>query len=127
MIIALGSNENPTHHMEQAVAKLIGLFASEVSFSGQLWTEPISIKSKPFLNMLALAHTGHSLTQISKALRYIERAVGGSREEHKHCIVRIDIDVLQYGEQRYHEADWERDYVKELLCDLEHTTEGDPA
>jgi hypothetical protein len=32
--------------------------------------------------------------------------------------VTIDLDLLQYDEQRYHEKDWQRPYVSLIINDI---------
>ena len=115
LIIALGSNTNQMRCMNEAETKLKTLFGDNVTFSEHTWTKPIGMDSPLFLNTLAIIDTKHNLTQIKRALRHIEHSVGGSKMARKRNIVRMDIDILQYGEDRYHEEDWERDYIQKLL------------
>ena len=41
--------------------------------------------------------------------------MGRTAEDRRLGIVRIDLDLLQYDDTRFHLRDWERPYVK-LLC-----------
>lgn len=41
--------------------------------------------------------------------------MGRTQEDRTAGIVRIDLDLLQYDNDRYHLRDWERDYIKKLL------------
>lgn len=117
LIIALGSNHNQEKNIETAKSRLHDTFKSDVVFTQSIWTEPIGIESDMFLNCLAFILTKHKLTQVQKVVKNIERLCGSTKGERRENIIRMDIDILLYGEQRMHEGDWEREYVKTLIKD----------
>ena len=51
-------------------------------------------------------------------LKEMEKEMGRTPEEREQGIVRIDLDLLLFDQQRYHERDWERDYIRRLLDDF---------
>ena len=68
-----------------------------------------------YLNQLVEATTALTADELTQALKDIEQQMGRTQEDRRRGIVRIDLDLLLYGEQRYHLRDWERPYVKALL------------
>lgn len=117
-ILALGSNVSQEANMLKAKGMIERLLDGDVVFSEYMWTNPIGVDSDKFLNCLAIAHTDMDVAQFDMALKDIEHNLGSSKAEHQKGIVRIDIDVLLFGGQRYHEADWGRDYVKKMMAEL---------
>ncbi len=115
LILALGSNENQESNMQLAQHKLERLLNGEVVFSETMWTDPLGIESDRFLNCLAVGYTHHGVDQLYRALKQVERSIGSLRAERKRGVVKIDIDILLFGDQRYHASDWKRDYVSRLL------------
>lgn len=115
VILSLGANENQESNMQLAQYKLERLLSNQVIFSEMMWTTPIGIDSDQFLNCLAVAHTHHSFTQLHRALKQIERSLGSLRAERKRGVVKMDIDILLFGDSRYHIDDWQRNYVRRLL------------
>ncbi len=115
VILSLGANENQESNMQLAQYKLERLLSNQVIFSETMWTTPIGIDSDRFLNCLAVAHTHHSFTQLHRALKQIERSLGSLRAERKRGVVKMDIDILLFGDSRYHIDDWQRNYVRRLL------------
>ena len=53
---------------------------------------------------------------LGEVLKETERRLG--RTHNEDGIVAIDLDLLQYDDQKYHLRDWNRDYVKNLLNEL---------
>ncbi len=100
---------------QQSIATML----ADVAYSSSVWTEPIGMKTNSmFLNCVGVANTQYAYNQLRHAFKRIERRLGDSHGMRTTGCVRIDIDILQYNDTRYHEADWERPYMKELLADL---------
>ena len=117
MILALGSNYEQEHNVRYAMGRLRECFP-DIRFSRILWTEPIGIASDKFVNALAIGSSNDAVEDIVKNLKTIERECGRCSEDKARNIVRLDLDLLQYGELILREKDWERDYVQLLLRDL---------
>ena len=116
VIICLASNIDQKQHLEKAREQLT-LLLSEMHFTTEHWTEPVhSIRQEPYLNQLCKGTTTFGVNLFGELLKEIEKRLGRKHEEDG--IVTIDIDLLQYDNQRYHLRDWERDYVKDLLSEL---------
>ena len=116
IIISLASNENQEANMARAREQLTQLL-TEASFTSAIWTDPIhSIREDKYLNQLCQGTTTFGEGLLCEVLKEVEKRLGRTRNEDG--IVDIDLDLLQYDKQRFHLRDWERDFVKNLLCEL---------
>lgn len=123
LIFALGSNNEQEHNIAEAKHD-ISTILSDVVYSPSLWTEPIGISNKSlFLNCLGMANTQYAYNQLRHAFKRIERRLGDSHGLRTTGCVHIDIDILEYDGIKYHEADWNRPYMKELWKGLAVKTE----
>lgn len=124
IVIALGTNNDHEISMFKAQQQLEVLF-KDVVFTQQLWTDPIGSKGQnlpmgtPFLNCLAIAHTNHGAKQVASALKRIEVRCGDTRAHRMIGVVRMDVDLLLYNGERYHEEDWNRSYIQTLMKEIE--------
>lgn len=116
ILIALGSNFEQEKNVAFAMDELRTIFP-DVVFSKQLWTEPIGIVSDRFVNALCKATTDASIEQVTGMLKEIEKKCGRSQEDKFRNIVKLDLDLMQYGDERLREEDWKREYVRQLLHD----------
>lgn len=118
IIIVLGSNHEQEKNVGFAMNQLSQNFPG-VRFSRLLWTEPIGMENSPrFVNALAIAFTDLPEPTVVSVLKGIERQCGRTKEEKSQGIVKLDLDLLLYGDTRRKEEDWERDYVKQLLGEM---------
>ncbi|HEY9551231.1 MAG TPA: 2-amino-4-hydroxy-6-hydroxymethyldihydropteridine diphosphokinase [Prevotella sp.] len=117
-IVALGSNYRQQQHLNKAKAALRNVFGN-MRFTSEIWTEPIGMVSDMFLNCLGYAHTDLPLQELNTLLKAIENECGNSHELRCQNVVCLDIDVLWHGGKKFHEADWQRDYIKQLLTEIE--------
>ena len=97
IILALGSNSEQTIGMGKAKTLLMALLG-DVRFSKTIWTSPIGI--------------------LNAALKKIEHLCGDTSSNRKENVIKMDIDILQYGTEIRHEKDWSRPYIIELLNEL---------
>ena len=118
ILIALGSNHEQAKNVAFAMERLHSFFPG-ISFSRMLWTEPIGIASDRFVNALALADTDKEQEEVERILKQVEKECGRSREEKMRNIIRLDLDLLQRGTVRLREQDWERDYIRLLLQEMQ--------
>jgi 2-amino-4-hydroxy-6-hydroxymethyldihydropteridine diphosphokinase len=117
LIVALGSNNNQTNNLERAVSIIKSMF-NDAEFSSNMWTNPIGIESDMFLNKLAKFSTKYNLSEILKVLKQVEKDCGNTQNDRDNNIIPMDIDILQYGDKKMHEKDWERPYVRHLMSEL---------
>lgn len=119
IILAIGSNNNAESNIALAKMKIQSLF-KDVVFTEELWTDPIDMPegTEPFLNCLAKGYTRHGLSQIKMGLKRLERECGNSKAKRSGNIIVLDVDVLQYGDEKLKESDWQRYYIKKLIRQL---------
>ncbi len=116
IIISLASNENQEANLAAAREQLTQLL-TEVHFTSAIWTEPIhSIRQEAYLNQLCQGTTAFGEGLLCEVLKEIEKRLGRTKNEDG--IVAIDLDLLQYDNQRHHLRDWDRNYVKDLIGEL---------
>lgn len=118
IIISIGSNYNQKENISFAKKKLAGMLGEQTSFTRDMWTEPVGIQSEKFINCICISSTKHTLLQLTKAFKQLERKCERSKKNDLINKIPLDIDILLYGDQRYHEKDWERQYIQELLNDF---------
>lgn len=105
VIITLGSNYNQEENIRKAKERLKELFPN-ICFSEQKWTEPIAIVSDRFLNCIATFETSYPQAIIERYFKQIEKELGDSHENHKNGLVRIDIDLIKYGNKTIRDIIW---------------------
>lgn len=118
IIISIGSNYNQKENISFAKKKLTGMLGEQTSFTRDMWTEPVGIQSEKFINCICISTTRHTLLQLTKAFKQLEKKCERSKKNDLISKIPLDIDILLYGNQRYHEKDWERQYIQELLNDF---------
>lgn len=117
VIISLASNENQEGNLAKAKEQLTQLMA-EVHFTSAIWTDPVNTSRKePYLNQLCKGTTTFGEGLLCEVLKETEKRIG--RVHNEDGIVAIDLDLLEYDGQRHHLRDWNRDYVKNLISELQ--------
>lgn len=114
IIISIGSNTEQKKYIKQAKG-LLDKYFHDIKYSSSIWTNPIEIKSDQFLNCIGITETTLSLNDITNILKDIEISCDSSHKEHKMGIVKLDLDLLSYGDVKYHIDDWNRPYIRNLL------------
>ncbi len=115
IIIALGSNELPELHMEEATAELNNLFSS-IRWSPAVYTEPIAcLHPFPFLNRVAIAETSLDVEELHNMFKVLEKKLGRLSTSKQTGIIPIDIDLIQWNQQLLKPNDYDRVYVQEAL------------
>lgn len=116
IIISLASNFNQETNLEAARTALTQLL-TEVHFTSAIYTEPInSLRSEPYLNQLCSGTTAFGPNLLSEVLKETEKRQG--RTHNEDGIVTLDLDILQYDDEKFHHRDWDRPYVKNLINEL---------
>jgi 2-amino-4-hydroxy-6-hydroxymethyldihydropteridine diphosphokinase len=109
VIIALGSNSRQAAHIHWASERLSYLL-DDCRFSRMLWTADIKGSGRWYMNRLLVGKTELSVDDLQNLLKQIE-----SETRRTHEAVTIDLDLMLYDGQRYHEKDWQRPYVTMLI------------
>ena len=117
IIVALGTNFDQKKNAYTAESTLKTII-KDSHVSKYLWTKPVNMEnSDKFLNCLIFGKTHYGLSQLIKAFKQLEKKCGRSRSDEVRGIIKIDIDILQYGNEIFKKEDWDRDYVKELMLE----------
>ena len=109
VLIALGSNYHQSAHILWASQRLAALLA-DVTLSPILWTPDIHGRGLWYMNRLLRARTMLSPTQLTALLKQIEQETQRTKQH-----VTIDLDLMQYDDQRFHLDDWQRPYIQNLI------------
>lgn len=117
IVVALGSNFEAEKNIPLALRQLESEFG-EITTSRILRTKPIGLEgSDDFLNALAQFRTVLEYKELDVRLKQIETLCGRSHTV-KSADIAIDLDILLYGDELHHEADWQRPYIKTLSKEL---------
>lgn len=116
IILSVGTNFNYEQNAKLVKEKLTEEI-KEIQFSENLLTEPIGeIKSNgKFLNFLVYGSTEKRVEQFVSILKLIETQCGNTKFLRNEGKIAMDIDLLKYDNQRFHESDWTRDYIVKLM------------
>lgn len=120
VIISLGCNIDQEEKMQLAQQYIKDLL-HDVRFSSSVWTDPIDFDGDRFLNCVGLATTNHEMNQMARALKFIQHKCGDTKGKRRLNIIAMDIDILKWDTNRYHLDDWKRDYVKQLVAEVEQS------
>lgn len=95
----------------------------EVRFTQTIPTEPIGerFKGKQFFNAVMAGKTFMARNEVVEQLKRIEQLAGNTQDKRNMGVVEADIDLLMYDDERLHEKDWQRPYIKELVEELRIT------
>lgn len=120
IILSIGTNFNRESNAE-LVKGLISEVFHKVQFSEELLTEPVGdvLSDKKYLNFLACGFTEDEPEQIVAKTKQMETQCGNTEFLRNEGKIAMDIDLLKYDDQRFHENDWSRDYVKNLIKQFE--------
>lgn len=116
VLISIGSNINSHANVAKAIRLLAGILEG-AAVTPVVSTKPVGghqYKSD-FLNCLVKGNTALAMEELEARLKQIETQMGRTPDSKITGVVLIDVDILQYGEQKYHLKDWRRPYVLELL------------
>jgi 2-amino-4-hydroxy-6-hydroxymethyldihydropteridine diphosphokinase len=94
--LGLGSNIDRHTHLRAGLDALAGLLEG-MQLSPVFESEPVGIKSGPFLNLVVTGLTAMPLMALDRKLKFIEADNGRYAPDRKG--LPLDIDVLMYGQQ----------------------------
>lgn len=96
VFLGLGSNVERETHLHAGLEALAG-FLVEMSCSPVFESQPVGIKSGPFINFVVSGFTDLPLLELDRRLKVIEAENGRYAPDRKG--LPLDIDVLLYGDQ----------------------------
>ena len=112
VLIAIGSNERQSVNVQWASERLSQLL-DNIRLSSRLWTTDVKGSGRWYMNRLAAGNTLLTVPELEQQLKQLERATGRNQER-----VTLDLDLMQYDNDRYHLNDWPRPYIQRLLPDM---------
>lgn len=118
VILALGTNVNQERNMKQVMQLLVDTWP-DMKFTTQKWTQPIGMPSALFYNCLAYTEVEESLEELTEKVKNMERICGNSGAERALNRIQMDIDILLYGDKKLHIDDWQRNYIQELMNEID--------
>lgn len=118
VILALGTNVNQERNMKQ-VRQLLAATWPYMKFTTQKWTQPIGMPSDLFYNCLAYTKVEETLEELTEKVKNMERICGNTGAERSLNRIQMDIDILLYGNNKLHIDDWQRDYIQELMNEID--------
>lgn len=115
VLLSIGSNTNARLNIKHAIEQLHFIFPS-IQFTQTTETEPFGMNFKNiFFNTLAYMQTSLDKDDLIKQFKRIEKEMGRLPNHKKNGIVIIDIDLIKWNDQILKPEDFKRDYIKELL------------
>ena len=96
--LCIGSNTEAENNVAKAHVLLTTLLP-DIRWEEARWTEPVDFPNPAlFLNQMATFSTTLSSDEVRHRFKEIERQCGRQPEDKAQGIVRMDIDLLTYGE-----------------------------
>lgn len=121
ILIALGTNviADRIRFVETCLEQIF----EEVRFTQTIPTEPIGerFNGKQFYNAVMAGKTFMARNEVVEQLKRIEQLAGNTMDKRNMGVVEADIDLLMYDDEKLHEKDWQRPYIKELVEELRIT------
>lgn len=116
VILSIGCNHNHTNQIHHAKEYLSKMFPG-ITFSDAILNPAIGkpADAPPYSNMLARFTTSLSEVALKEELKKAEELLGDTPEKRGKGTIMMDLDILQYGNEKRHLPDWERSYIKKLL------------
>ena len=119
VILSLASNVRQEENIIMAEERLQSLF-SAISFSRMMRTEAIGVSvSKEYINVIATGSTRLEYDALKAAIKALEHDMGRTEKGKHDGMIPIDIDIMQYGGQRYKADDWHKPFNVILLKEME--------
>ncbi|GAB6949317.1 hypothetical protein JCM15640A_09020 [Hoylesella timonensis 4401737 = DSM 22865 = JCM 15640] len=119
LLIALGTNVNQKQNMLKAM-NLLRKTWHDILFTKSKWTKPIGMDTDLFYNCLAYAKVDEDLPHVQQILKNIEKACGNTETDRAHQKIQMDIDILMFCTHKLHEQDWQRNYIQELIQEIDY-------
>ena len=117
-LLCLGSNFYRTAHLAYARRDL-KVFFPDIRFAPEMETEAIGSRFlSPFSNQVAKMETSLTAEEIRAILKQIERDNGRLPEDKAQGVVKLDIDLLKFGDEVLKPADLALPYVQAGLKEL---------
>lgn len=119
VIVGLGSNIDPTTHIEKALTQIKTRF-SDILTSEFVITKPIGYKDQAdFCNGAVRFLTDLSMEELKTWLLNVEDTLGRIRTENKNSPRTIDLDILVWNGEIVDKDVEHRDFLKNAIAALQ--------
>lgn len=98
VILSLGSNLQPAHHLGRAVQALRQRFGP-VTASSAYRTAAVGFDGPDFVNNAVALHTGLDVQALDAWLHALEDAEGRDRSQPRYSSRTLDVDIVFYGDR----------------------------
>lgn len=125
IVLCMGSNQDGALHLQQAHSLLLeaGL---RLQWANSQVTQPIDCPCpNNFVNQVGVGYTHYDYPRLKQKLKEIESQCGRRPEDKQAGIVKLDIDLLRFGDQYYKPYEWDRAYIKEGLKEIQASETDD--
>ena len=112
VLIAIGSNSLQSVHVQWA-SQWLSNFLDQCRLSRCLWTPDIKGTGHWYMNRLVRGTTTLSSAALQQLLKNIESETARTPQR-----VTLDLDILLFDQTIYHEKDWQRKYVTDIINDI---------
>ena len=118
-ILSLSTNLPNPEIIHITAEKLRGILDG-MRLSETIRTEPVGMsESTPdYFNAIAIGHTSMGYDYLRSMLKGMEIDAGRTHEKSATGIIPLDIDILMYGDKKYKDEDWQREYNIRLLSSI---------
>lgn len=119
VIIAIGSNTNANETIKKAIGDLGGVI-NNIQPTRLLDNQSVDfVCDCTFTNALVKGTTTLSINELEEKLKCIETKHGRTKEQTQKGIVALDLDLLIYDKCKFRVNDWNRDYIKTLIKEID--------
>lgn len=117
-IVLIGSNTEGEKHLSLARHRLNEAF-TEVRYSRVMLTEPVGlVNPAKFYNQIAELYSQIEPSALVTWLKGVEAEVGRRAGDKQLETIKLDMDLLASDDEIFKPMDWEREYVRQGLADL---------
>ncbi len=111
-LLCLGTNTKPEVYLP-AARRLLQETFPDIRFAPEETTLPVNFPlPTQFVNQMAVFTTARQMQEVNTQLKDIERKCGRTPEDKQRGCIKIDIDLMQYGDYRTKPNEMEREYIK---------------
>jgi 2-amino-4-hydroxy-6-hydroxymethyldihydropteridine diphosphokinase len=118
VIVGIGSNIDPDHHIDLAIGKL-SVFSRVLQVSSLRETAPVGYAEQPdFVNGAVLVETDQDTGGFTRTLKTIEQDLGRVKTSNKNGPHTIDLDIVVWNGRVVDDDYYKRDFLRESVREV---------
>ena len=118
VIVGIGSNIDPDHHIDLAIRKLAEI-SRVVKVSSLRVTSPLGYTEQPdFVNGAALIESDQDSETFTRTLKGIEQELGRVKTANKNGPRTIDLDIVVWNGRVVDDDYYKRDFLREIAREV---------